>query len=165
MSEFNLHNLREERLTINFLQSIITIFGYLIIVITVALLLFMIEYEKESSSKARIKYLIGYYSNIVNIKDESSPLLEQKMILLKKLYYKKYKIVNLLNDINQMFSNDISLNKLQIKSSIVVLEGTSSSPVSIANLLILLHNSRVLFNPVLISNEHNHFIVNVDMDK
>jgi hypothetical protein len=60
MSEFNLHNLREERLTINFLQSIITIFGYLIIVITVALLLFMIEYEKESSSKARIKYLIGY---------------------------------------------------------------------------------------------------------
>lgn len=165
MSEFNLHNVREERLTINFLQSIITIFCYLIIVITVVLLLFMIEYEKESSSKARIKYLIGYYSNIVNIKDESSPLLEQKMILLKKLYYKKYKIVNLLNDINQMFSNDISLNKLQIKSSIVVLEGTSSSPVSIANMLILLHNSRVLFNPVLISNEHNHFIVNVDMDK
>lgn len=163
MSEFNLHNLREEHLAINFLQSLITIFFCLIIVIIVALSLFVIEYKEENSSKVRIEYVTGYYSGILNVSDQNSLRIEHKITLLKNLYYRKWKMVNLLNDIHQIFSNDINLNKLQIKNSSIVFEGASSSPISIANMLILLHNSRVLFNPVLISNEHDHFIVNVNV--
>ena len=116
MSKFNLHNLQEEQLTINFLQSIITILCYLIVIVVIGVSLFMIEYEQEDLFKARIEYLTGQYNEVIKINDKSSPLLEQKIFLLKNLYYRKWKIVNLLNDIHKILRDDINLNKLQIKS-------------------------------------------------
>ena len=144
MSKFNLHNLQEEQLTINFLQSIITILCYLIVIVVIGVSLFMIEYEQEDLFKARIEYLTGQYNEVIKINDKSSPLLEQKIFLLKNLYYRKWKIVNLLNDIHKILRDDINLNKLQIKYSTIIIDGAASNPVSIANMLILLHNSRVL---------------------